>query len=355
MVSFVKYCRRKINIRRLSLFLLVSVIMLFQETVVDAQEIHFSQYYAAPLLTNPANTGMSGDNLRIANIYRNQWPKIGDPFQTISTSVDGRLNLFNQSFGIGGLVLHDQSSAFNLAANVFLMSFSYSRILNNQLITIGLQPGFVLKSYNLEDLTFGTQFDQANQFFNSTLPTMENGLDDKLHYFDLNAGISWQMKIRHVIPSAGISLSHLNMPVERFSTSSSGTRLPVKLTFNSEITVPVNSRINAIPVMLYSYTPGANEFLIGSRGEYSLNNTSMQINELYAITMLRINPVRNFDAFILGGGIKFMTFNLGLTYDFNISPLHTVTNFNGAFEISLIYTGGKGKPGSVYQPCYIIN
>jgi type IX secretion system PorP/SprF family membrane protein len=329
--------------------------MLFQKTFLDAQDIHFSQYYASPLLTNPANTGMSGSNLRVANVYRNQWAKIGAPFQTISTSIDGRLLLFNQSFGIGGLVLHDLSSSFNLAANEFLLSLSYSRVISNQLFTVGLQPGFVFKSYNLEDLTFGSQFDQANQFFNSSLPTMENGLDDKLHYFDLNAGISWQMQIMNIIPSAGISVSHLNIPEEKFSNSSYRTRLPAKLTFNSEVKVPVNTKINVIPYMLCSYTPGASEFLIGTSGDYSLNNTSIQINDLYALTLLRINPVRNFDALILGGGVKFLKFNLGLTYDFNVSPLHTVTNFNGTLEISLVYTGGRKKPGSVYQPCYIIN
>ena len=319
-----------------------------------AQDPHFSQFYYSPLTINPANTGMSGDNFRIANIYRNQWPKIGEPFQTICTSVDKRMNLFNQSFGIGGLVLHDQSSSFNLAANGFLLSLSYSRVINNQLFTIGLQPGFVFKSYNLQNITFGTQFDQANQLFNSSLPTMENGLSDKLQYFDLNAGISWQMNMRYVIPSAGISVSHLNVPEERFSTSSSGNRLPLKFTFNSEVKVPVTSRINVNPLIFYSFTPGASEFLIGSSGDYSLTNNNDQINELYAISMLRINPVRNFDAIILGGGVRFMKFNLGLTYDFNISPLHQVTNFNGAFEIALIYTGGKRKPQSAYQPCYII-
>lgn len=354
-MCFLKYNLWKADSRRFSLLSLVSVLFLFLVPCLEAQEIHFSQFYDSPLLTNPANTGMSGDNFRVANIYRNQWPKIGEPFQTICTSVDKRINLFNQSIGIGGLVLHDQSSSFNLAANKVLFSLSFSRIINNQLFTIGLQPGFVYKSYNLEDITFGTQFDQANQIFNSSLPAMESGLNDKLQYFDLNAGISWQMNIHHIIPSAGISVSHLNVPEERFSTSSSGKRLPLKLTFNSEIKVPVTSRITVNPLLFYSYTPGANEFLIGSSGDYSLTDNSDQINQLYAISMVRINPVRNFDAFILGGGVRFMKFNLGLTYDFNISPLHQVTNFNGAFEIALIYTGGKRKPQSAYQPCYIIN
>jgi hypothetical protein len=71
--------------------------------------------------------------------------------------------------------------------------------------------------------------------------------------------------------------------------------------------------------------------------------------------MLRLNPVRNIDAFILGGGAELKQFNLGLTYDFNISPLHKVTNFNGAFEVSLIYTGKSREKSIPSLPCYIIN
>lgn len=349
------YIVNKPDLKRSPLIIMIIVVLFFSKTDLQAQDIHFSQFYAAPLLTNPANTGMSGENIRIANNYRNQWAKIGVPFETFCTSLDKKLIILNQAFGIGGLVIHDQSSSFNLSANEFFLSLSYSRIFNNQQITIGLQPGIVYKSYNLKDLTFGTQFDQLSQLFDANLPTLESGLDDHLNYLDLNFGIFWRTIMQKTIPSAGISLNHVNMPLEKFSTSSSGRRLPLRLTFNSEVIVPFRSQIDLIPCMLYSYTPGSTEFLLGSTGNYSLEKSNIQLKELYAVAMIRINPVRNIDAMIFGGGVKFMNFDLGLTYDFNISPLRKATNFNGAFEISLIYTGGRHARNSTYQPCYIIN
>ena len=345
----------KQDIRRSCLISVIILFSFFRVLNLKAQDIHFSQFFAAPLLTNPANTGMSGENIRIANIYRNQWARIGEPFQTFSTSLDKKLIILNQVFGVGGFIIHDQSSSYNLSGNEFLLSFSYSRIFNNQQFTIGLQPGIVYKSFNLTDLTFGTQFDQINELFNSSLPALESGLEDRLHYFDLNFGIFWRTLIQNYIPSAGISISHLNMPVERFSTSSSGTRLPLKLTINSELIVPFNSNIYLTPCMLYSYTPGASEFILGSSANYSIATSNILLNELFAIAMFRINPVRNIDALILGGGVKFLNFDLGLSYDFNISPLRKATNFNGAFEISLIYTGGKHARKNTFQPCYILN
>jgi type IX secretion system PorP/SprF family membrane protein len=331
------------------------VLAFISQMDLQAQDIHFSQFYAAPLLVNPANTGMSGKDIRIANIYRNQWAKIGIPYETIITSVDKELTIAGRSIGIGGLFLHDQSSSYSLQADEFMLSFSYSAIVNNQQFTFGLQPGFVFKSFNLEGITFNSQFNQLSQFFDASMPSLETGLDDRLKYLDLNAGIFWRTIIHNFIPSAGISVSHLNMPVQRFETASAGRRLPLRFNFSGEVVIPVNSKIDLKPNILYSYTTGANEFLLGTVGDYSISWSNIPVNRLYAVMMFRLNPVRNIDAFILGGGVELKQFNLGLTYDFNISPLHQVTNFNGAFEVSLVYTGKSRVKNITSQPCYIIN
>ena len=335
--------------------LLLFVVLFFQEMNLQAQDLHFSQFYSTPLLINPANTGMTGEEVRFANSYRNQWARIGAPYETLSTSLDTRLVILNHSFGIGGVIIHDQSSTFNLSSNEFLLSLSYSKIFSNQQFTFGLQTGYVSRSLNLKSMTFGSQFDPSGQVFNTSLPSLESGLNNELHYIDLNMGIFWRTMIRNIVPSAGISVSHMNMPVEKFSTASSGTTLPMKLTFNSEVIFPVNDRVDLMPCLLYSYTPGAHEFLPGCVGDYSLKKNATPVKKLYAVTMFRLNPTRNIDAFILGGGVEFLKFNLGITYDLNISPLSTVANFNGAFEMSLIYTGKKRTQKIADQPCYILN
>jgi|WetSurMetagenome_2_1015567.scaffolds.fasta_scaffold00337_5 type IX secretion system PorP/SprF family membrane protein len=355
MLSCFIYNSNRSELRYCHLLFLTVILMIFHVVNLHAQDIHFSQFYAAPLLTNPANTGMSGENFRIATIYRNQWATVGAPFETISTSIDKKLIISNQSFGIGAFVFHDRSSSFNLSANEFMLSFSYSKIINNQQITIGFQPGYVSRSFNLNGLTFDSQFDLSTLIFNASLPSLESGLGQELHYFDLNVGIFWRTLINQLMPSAGISVSHVNMPVEKFSTSSSGIRLPMKLNFAGNVIVPVNNRLDLIPSLLYSYTPGAQEFLLGSIGEYSINNFTVPVKKLYAVTMFRLNPLRDIDALILGCGAEFMKFNMGITYDFNISPLSTITNCAGAFEISLVYTGGKHSQKNANQPCYIIN
>jgi type IX secretion system PorP/SprF family membrane protein len=331
------------------------ILSLLQTVSLQAQDLHFSQFYAAPMLINPANTGTSGDGLRVANIYRNQWAKIGIPYETVSTSLDKNLTIAGHSFGIGGFILHDQSSSFNLAENAFMISLSYSRMFRNQMLTIGIQPGYVLKSYNLTGITFGSQFSDAIESFDASLPALESGLSDRLSYFDLNAGIAWRTMIGNIMPMAGFSLDHINVPLQKFSTSSKGTRLHMKMNATGGIFIPVNDRIALNPVIIYTYTSGTDEFLLGSTGDYSLARSDNQVRKVYAVTMLRVNPVRNLDAIIVGGGAEFFNFNLGISYDLNISPLRSATNFRGAFEVTLVYTGKGRARFNKGLPCYIIN
>jgi type IX secretion system PorP/SprF family membrane protein len=334
------------------LFFLTLFIALCSGIKIYGQDIHFSQFYTTPIFTNPANTGMSDDDLRIANNYRNQWAKIGTNYNTLYVSLDKKLSILNQSFGIGGFIVHDQSSAFNLTADEFLFSLSYSKIINNQQFVIGIQPGFIYKHYNASSLTYSSQFDQANQVFNSNFPSLEEGLSGSTQHFDMNVGVSWRTHIRNIVPSAGFAVNHVIRPVETFSSSSSGTRLPMKLTFNSQVCIPINSKFDITPSVLYGYTSGVNELLVGNIGGYAIANSALSVKRIYAINIFRLNPSSNIDAIILGGGIKFKKLDWGFTYDINVSPLSKATNFNGAFEISLIYTGGSIRK-RVNEPCYI--
>jgi type IX secretion system PorP/SprF family membrane protein len=355
MIILARYKHEEMKRKRLLRSAFISLLFITVFTGSEAQDIHFSQFFSTPLLINPASTGMSGEGFRFANNFRNQWAKIGVPYQTICSSLDRKLLIAGQTFGLGGLILYDQSSSYNLSANAFMLSASYSRIISNQQFTVGIQSGMVFKSFNMKDLTFYSQFDPTGQIFNPSLPSLEAGLGDKLKYVDVNIGLYWSTLISTVIPSAGLTVSHLNMPLERFETSSTGLRLPMKLTFNGQAIIPVNKKLDLTPMLLYSYTPGAYELLAGGIEGYRITSSILPVRKVYALTMFRVNPPRNVDALILGGGAKFLNFDLGISYDFNISPMHKVVNFTGAFEISLVYTGINRSSKNANQPCYILN
>ena len=336
----------------ISRFLLLMMLSIMVARTIQAQDIHFSQYYTTSLFINPANTGIYNGNIRFANNYRNQWSKLGTPINTYFSAFDTKLKLFKQNIGIGGLIIHDQSSVYGLTTDEFKISVSYSRFINNQQFTIGFQPGFSFKKYDEDGLTFGSQFNDINNIFDSDLSSMEYGLTGNTGYFDMNVGIGWRTFIHNIMPSAGFSVSHVLKPRVTFTNTSVNTCLERKYMFNGQVIIPVKQNYDLIPGFLYSAVSGANELLIGATGGYRPDDILIPVKKLYITAMLRSNLFSNVDAVILGVGARFPTFDLGFSYDFNISTLHHVSNYNGAFEISIVFTGSAKNTIST-APCMI--
>ena len=64
--------------------------LLFFVPNIQAQDIHFSQFFQAPLLVNPSLTGVFNGDQRAIVQYRNQWDEFA-PYTTYSFSIDGGL------------------------------------------------------------------------------------------------------------------------------------------------------------------------------------------------------------------------------------------------------------------------
>ena len=79
-------------IKKIKILLLVSGTMLLNVSL-NAQDLHFSQFFNSPLTTNPANTGFIPDaDYRIGAHYRNQWSTVMSvPYKTISVFGDAQV------------------------------------------------------------------------------------------------------------------------------------------------------------------------------------------------------------------------------------------------------------------------
>ena len=91
-------------------YLLIIAILVLQDA--DAQDLHFSQFFNNPLLTNPANTGFIPDaDYRLGASYRNQYSNImAVPYKTMSIFGDAQVfrnKLETGWLGLGGVILHD--------------------------------------------------------------------------------------------------------------------------------------------------------------------------------------------------------------------------------------------------------
>ena len=103
-----------------------------------AQDIHFSQFFEAPLLRNPALAGVFTGDLRVQSIYRTQWQSVTTPYQTVSLNGEYKMPVGKGEdyMTIGGQILYDRAGTVALTSthvlpvlNYFVHSLRIKRIL----------------------------------------------------------------------------------------------------------------------------------------------------------------------------------------------------------------------------------
>jgi type IX secretion system PorP/SprF family membrane protein len=167
-------------------------------TIADralAQDLHFSQYFNAPLVTNPANTGFEPDaDWRVGINYRNQWAGVlSNPYKTMSAWGDAQI--FNQRFenawmGAGGMIVKDVAGSGNLSSTKVYGSIAYHQLLGlNSLISGGVGIGAVNKRIDVTKLTFNDQWN--GKFFDIAIPTSEVFNTTSVWYLDVNLGLNY--------------------------------------------------------------------------------------------------------------------------------------------------------------------
>jgi hypothetical protein len=95
---------------------------------------------------------------------------------------------------------------------------------------------------------------------------------------------------------------------------------------------------------LYSTQASAKEFVLGGALVLNASNDEESPTNVYIGSWIRFSNVT--DAIIPYVGLDFGNFNLGLTYDVNVSAFKTASQGRGGMEISLIYIRKADKGAS---------
>src|SRR5215212_6479304 len=66
----------------MSRIITISYLFMVAAYTLQAQDIHFSQYYATPLTINPSYTGSFAGDYRAGLNYRQQWGSVTVPYKT---------------------------------------------------------------------------------------------------------------------------------------------------------------------------------------------------------------------------------------------------------------------------------
>jgi type IX secretion system PorP/SprF family membrane protein len=302
-----------------------------------SQDLHFSQFFNNPLLTNPANTGFIPDaDYRLGASYRNQFSNIMSvPYKTMSIYGDAQVfrnKIENGWLGLGGVILHDVAGTGSLASTKIYASVAYHQMLGlSSLLTAGFNLGWANKRIDQSKLTFPDQFD--GKFFDGTLPTSVQLLNNSVSYFDMQAGLNYAyFPTEDIYINAGYSIMHVNQPKESFFEDNGDNKLSMRHTgfINGIFKMSDNVIIN--PGAYYSTQAKSSELVLGMNAAYNLSGDGAKqiIGGLY---------YRYGDAIIPMVGLEINNIRFSFSYDVTASSLKNFNNSFGASEFNILKKG----------------
>ena len=307
-----------------------------------AQDFHLSQYTAASQYLNPALTGVYFDrqpSYRIYSDYRSQWRSLGGkPFSTYYLAYD----MPYKQFGLGGYLISNRNGMGGLNTINVMPSASY-RVTKSETgphyLSVGLQMGILYKSFNPNRFTYEKQYSpDASTVFDPSVSSGENFNKINSLKPDANMGVFYKYKDveRKVHPWLGFAVYHVTKPNESL-TGFAKSKLPMRWVYQVGADYEANEKIIVTPMILYMGQAKAHELNLGVIMSYQLKEDGMYC-------LIGGLNYRNKDAFIIQAGMKYDRHLFTFSYDINTSYLSAYTNGRGAFELSILLTGIKGKP-----------
>jgi len=321
--------------------LLLAVSLSHIAASVQAQDLHFSQFYESPLYRNPALAGIVNGDYRVQAVYRSQWNSLTNAYKTVSANGEYKLKVGSgDNYATLGMQLfHDQSGSSNLTTTHVLPAINFHQSLSterNLYLSAGFMGGLVQRRFDRSKIT--------------TNNTFENGFDGEstavngYQYFDGSAGLSLNGDLGAERSSSfviGAAMHHFTKPKNSFFAGS-GISIRPKYVLSTALRLSMNETASMIwhsDVVMQ----GPSRYFIGG----ILYN--MQFGPDMDMPDLRLSAgsfVRWNDAIIPTVKVEFRGLAMGLSYDVNISKLRTTSSGQGGFELSLTYAGFTNKDNS---------
>ncbi len=300
------------------------------------QDIHFSQFYSAPLLQNPANAGFFNCDYRLVANYKVQWRSVTVPYTTFHASGDlRRINSKKKGlFGIGLDASVDKAGDSKFTTTQFGLAGSVHRPMDNfnhHYLGGGIMLGLTTANIDYTNLVFNDQY----EVFQPLGVTRENISLSTLSFFDLSAGVTYNF----IPPSfqnsftMGAAVFHINKPVKSFFDDGT-SRVYRKLVLNAGANLHASSRFEFYPKFQYSLQGSSHELVVGSFLRIDLDKMKNSKYGVYIGPWYRWN-----DALVLVTRFDVDQMSFAFNYDLNMSKLSEVSETKGGPELSIIYIG----------------
>lgn len=302
----------------------------------QGQGMHFSQFFNAPMLLNPANTALMPDHdYRVGMNYRKQWGSVPVPYTTTSVFADCQLmrnkNLTNW-LGLGLAVWNDKAGLGELSLTRVEGFVAYHvQLGESSMISAGLSLASVQRTVDFNKLSFDRQWDGF--MFNGGLPSGESDYVMKTNFSDIGAGINYAyFPNEFTYLKVGFGLAHLTQPKETFYNQEN--KLGLRPTANVDLLLQLSRSVILNPSIYYTEQKSAREALIGTLLQVDVSNNDADDMQLILGAFNRVN-----ESVVGNVGLSINDLRIMSSYDFTISSLGQAIKGRGAFELSIIYNG----------------
>ena len=326
---------------------------------LEAQDIHYSQFYNSPLNVNPANTGIFNGDKRFTASYRNQWSSVPVPWVTYSGSYDmkwypkhGQKHFFS-----GGVLLnHDrQGDGASIGLTNINLTGSWTKLLNEQnLLTVGLLVGYSQRGFDQNSLTWDRQWNDAINMAVITDPSGELLNTTSGSFIDNGIGLNyrWQ-KSKRTKMDLGIGVFHLIEPNTSILEASTGgdddINLPRRISFSGVGSWQLASKLDIQLDALYQLQGEYTELVFGALGKIHLNQRRGKETEFHVGVGYRTSG-----ALFPVVALQFPRFYFSANWDANIRDFSAVsTGRPSTFEFHFNYIISDVRPLERVKVCPI--
>ena len=322
------------------------------------QDMHFSQFYEAPAMLNPALTGMS-NSTRGSIQYKNQWRSVTVPYSTMSGSYEMRFNtsewekipnrtkfykLATRRVSGGLSFFSDRAGDGKMGLTQVQLSVSSAVPIGNYSMMIGgMSAAVCQRGIQYSSLVFPKQYNGSG--YDPGLESGEQFTAGAIIYGDFAGGLAWayrkpesaMRKNNQFLFNIGFSVFHFNQPHYSFIGDNSEILYSRKSLHGQLEAGFKNTNVSIVPAFSYALQGPSQEFLAGGLVKYRLKEDTKYTGYIKGSSISLGAYYRHRDAVIPNFLMEFGSLGIGFSYDLNISELSAASHLRGGFEVMIRY------------------
>lgn len=335
--------KHKLFVKKTCTALAISFALLGQSS---AQDIHFSQFFEAPLLRNPSLAGIFTGDIRVQAVYRDQWNSFTNAYKSGSLNMEYKMPVGGgDDFVTAGMqILYDKAGTAGLTSTHALPAVNYHKSLSSRRVmylSVGFMGGIIQKHIDRSKITTNSQYDGTA--YNPSLADGESFLNARYTVPDGSFGASFNSTFGEEERNSyfiGAAYHHINRPRNSFYLSKNSALNP-KYVFSGGVKYGIDDNTFFTLQADVSQQGAFNETIGGAMYSYKIGDPEEPDYVIHGGGFLRWR-----DALIPVVKIDYNPFSVAISYDVNVSQLKTASQGRGGFELSISYIGFLNRDNS---------